>query len=76
MFKKIYPRLLESVADVMQDIEQELNRLKLPRKNITRTLLLTEESVVSFLENVSEKSRRIWRSASEDGLERYPSASA
>ena len=58
MFKKTYPRLLESVADVMQDIEQELNRLKLPRKNITRTLLLTEESVVSFLENISEKKQK------------------
>lgn len=47
--------MLESISAIIQDIENELKHLKLSQKNITRTLLLTEESVASFIENVSEK---------------------
>lgn len=58
MFRRTYPRRLDSITNIMQDIEGELKRLKLSQKDFTRTLLLTEESVVSFLENVSEKKEK------------------
>lgn len=61
MFKQTYPRAISSVSRIMQDIETELTQRKIPTKRIARILLLTEESVVSFIENVSQKA--------ESGLE-------
>lgn len=50
MFKQTYPRSLQAVSAIMQDVEATLRRMKLPQKRLTRTLLLTEECVAALVE--------------------------
>lgn len=56
MFKQTYPRTLTSIDAIMRDVKAELERLKLPRKNLVHALLLTEECTAALIENVSQRS--------------------
>lgn len=56
MFKQTYPRTLASIDAIMRDVKAELERLKLPRKNLVHALLLTEECTAALIENVSQRS--------------------
>ena len=58
MFKQTYPRSLQAVSAIMQDVEAALRRMKLPQKRLTRTLLLTEECVAALVENLTQKKER------------------